>query len=72
MGRKKVAVQRMSVGFRATDTELQKLQCLAEKTGLSVTGVFRALIDAAYAEPVIAWRPVVRVNETGQAAEVGR
>lgn len=72
MGRKKAAGPKLSVGFRATDTELQKLQCLAEKTGLSVTGVFRALIDAADAEPVIAWRPAIRVDKTVQSGEVGR
>lgn len=69
MGRKKMGAMPSIVGFRPTPGELDKLNGLVEKTGLSVTGVFRALINAADAEPVIVWRPVVRVDKTGHVTE---
>ena len=53
------------VGFQARPDEVEKLRRLSAKTGLSVSDVFRALIDSAAASPVISWRPVVRV-EVGQ------
>ena len=47
------------VGFRATKEELQRLDALAERTGLARSDVMRALVAVAYAEPVISWRPTL-------------
>ena len=47
------------VGFRATKDDLQRLDALAEKTGLGRSDVFRALIQSAEAQPVVKWVPVV-------------
>ena len=58
------------MGFRASDMEIRKVEAMAERTGLSVTGVFRALINAAVVEPVVAWRPTIRMGGTTTTEEV--
>ena len=49
------------VGFRATERQMDRLTDLTQQTGLSLSGVLRALIDAADAEPERRMVPVVRV-----------
>lgn len=40
------------VGFRTTEHQAEKLNSLAEQTGLSLSAVLRALVEVADAEPV--------------------
>ena len=58
------------VGFRATERQMARLTDLAQQTGLNLSGVLRALIDAADAEPERRMVPVVRVAgiEQGEVA----
>jgi len=60
MGKRRIGAAPSIVGFRPTPNEFEKLKRLAQKTGLNVTDVFRALLDAADTEPVEVWRPVVK------------
>ena len=48
------------IGFRPTPDDLQRLDALAAKTGLPRSDIFRALIRAADATPVVSWVPVVK------------
>ena len=60
------AVQRVTkgafVGFRTTEHQAEKLNTLAEQTGLSLSGVLRALVDRAETEPVEKIVSVIRVD----------
>jgi len=70
------AVQRVTkgafVGFRTTEHQAEKLNTLAEQTGLSLSGVLRALVEAADTEPVQRIVPVIRVAGPEQREAVQR
>ena len=47
----------VSVSMKMSPDERKKLATLAEKTGLPVSAVIRALIIQAEAAPVVSWVP---------------
>ena len=52
------------VGVKMTPAEKQRLQALSARVGLSTSGTLKALIAAAEAAPVIAWRPTLGSGQT--------
>lgn len=49
------------VGFRTTEHQAAKLSTLAQQSGLSLSGVLRALVDNAEVVPAQRIVPVIRV-----------
>ena len=49
----------VSVSMKMSPDERKKLATLAEKTGLPVSAVIRALIIQAEAAPVVSWVPAL-------------
>lgn len=50
------------IGFRATETERERLTLLSQQSGLRMSEVLRALVNDAELEPTTSYRVVAKKN----------
>ena len=57
------------VVMRVPTEEKQRAKDLANKCGLSLTGLWRAMLAETELQPVVGWKPALRAAQGRQSAE---
>ena len=57
------------VVMRVPTEEKQRAKDLADQCGLSLTGLWRALMAETELQPVVGWKPALRAAQGRQSAE---
>ena len=59
------------VMMRVPTEEKQRAKDLADQCGLSLTGLWRAMLAETELQPVIGWKPVLRASQGREAVRNG-